>query len=249
MRRFFINPDELNQNSVVLTGEEFHHLKNVTRLDAGERLELLDGQGRVALAEIVSLEKKRANLKIISVEQLKALPKPWIQLAVSVPKFQTMDLIVQKAAELDVRTVIPILSQRSFVKKKSELLDSKIERWNKISREACKQCGRPWPMEVTPGKALAEELENATGANSLFLYEGEGMKDIKTLLTQKISLNSRPETVTLFIGAEGGFSPEEVESFVGKGLEPVTLGATVLRVETACIAVISVIKYHLDLMR
>ncbi len=251
MRRFFISPEQLGAKAepghrVDLTGEEFHHLKNVTRLEPGERVELLDGEGRLALAEIKSIGKKLATLEVLEIKDLPPLPKPYIRLAVCLPKFQTMDLIVQKAAELGVKEIVLLLSERSFMKKNSEVLTDKITRWKKISLEACKQSGRSWPMEIPAINTLQNFLENTDLKSAVFLFEGESVQDIKSEL---VNFNRQTEWVTVIIGAEGGFSPDEVSSLQTKGLKPITLGDLVLRVETACITIVSVIKYHFDLMR
>jgi 16S rRNA (uracil1498-N3)-methyltransferase len=238
--------DILPGGSPTLAGDEFHHLKNVCRLEEGERVELLDGQGRIAIAQIASIGKKSAELNIESIRNLPAPPQPRVNLVICVPRFQKMDLIIQKSVELDAAQIIPVVSQRSFVKTLSDDLDSKVLRWRKIAAEACKQSGRAWPMEIADFSKLSEVMGRSTPSKSLFLYEGEGTSDLKSSLNR---LGKLEEPLTVFIGAEGGFSPEEVESFSQRGFRPVTLGPLVLRVETACITILSVIQYHFDLMR
>jgi 16S rRNA (uracil1498-N3)-methyltransferase len=250
MRRFFVNPGDLKESSTLeLTGDEFHHLKNVCRLEVGERVELLDGEGGLARAEILNIEKKSAELSIISVSQIAELPYPHTEIILSIPRFQKMELIIQKCAELGATSITPVVSDRSFVKTISLDLESKIERWNKISNEACKQSGRAWPLKLKAPSKLQDEL--AVTSNGLFLFEGEGQTDIKTYLSELSarSVNTPIKNIRIFIGAEGGFSPAEVELFKNQNLKPVTLGPLVLRVETACISILSVIQYHFDLMR
>src|SRR5437868_196291 len=100
MRRFFIQSDQgFNGNSVELTGDEFHHLRNVCRLEEGERVELLDGRGKIALATITEIGKKSANLQIEKVNELPPPPWPQIEIVLCVPRFQKMDLIIQKSVE------------------------------------------------------------------------------------------------------------------------------------------------------
>lgn len=246
MRRFFVSPDDLKLKTVELVGDEFHHLKTVTRLEAGENVELLDGQGGLAKATILSIEKRKALLEIVSVAQLPSLPFPHLTLAVCIPKFQTMDLIIQKSAELGVQKLVPLLSERSFVRKDSPVLREKRARWNKISLESCKQCGRSWPMEILDPVSLETFLIQSDSKSSVFLFEGEATQNIKSELSK---MNSSLKNISAIIGPEGGFSLGEVALFRTKDLKPVTLGDLVLRVETACIATLSVIKYHFDLMR
>ena len=254
MRRFFVEQGSLVDGAKIqLDGDEFHHLKNVCRLEEGERVELLDGRGLIALSEIETLGKRSATLKIIVIQKMPEQPAPHVRIILGVPRFQKMDLIIQKCVELGATEVTPVVSDRSFVKKLSKELDGKVGRWNKVAIEACKQSGRAWPMKIGEFSRLQDEVEKfAVGGTSgakdsgLFLYEGDAATDIKSAL-QKFA--TTPRELNLFIGAEGGFSPEEVSLFKAKGLKPVTLGPLVLRVETACITILSIIQYHFDLMR
>jgi len=248
VRRFFVTPDNLNENQAVhLDGDEFHHLKNVCRLEEGERVELLDGEGRIALAVINQIGKKSATLDIEKIDKLSPMPFPHVKIILCVPRFQKMDLIIQKCVELGATEILPVVSDRSFVKSLSKDLTVKVKRWEKIAGEACKQSGRAWPMKISEFSTLAKASELAKADESLFLYEGDGVLNIKSALEKKQA--STLETLTLFIGAEGGFSTTEVENFKKLGFQPVTMGSLVLRVETACIAILSVIQYHFGLMR
>jgi 16S rRNA (uracil1498-N3)-methyltransferase len=246
MRRFFIQENQKleSESSIELIGDEFHHLKNVCRLEQGERVELLDGLGKIAVAVISSIGKKSALLTTEKVLELPRPPNPSIEIVLCIPRFQIMDLIIQKSVELGAAKIVPVVSERSFVKDLHHDLESKISRWNKIALEACKQSGRAWPLildEVTP---LDKKIEATT--NGLFLYEGESTQDVKSALEKYKEV---PETLSVFVGPEGGFSPREVAKFISRGLPPVTMGPLVLRVETACIALLSVIEYHFGLMK
>jgi 16S rRNA (uracil1498-N3)-methyltransferase len=247
VRRFFVDPQDIApEGSVTLAGDEFHHLRNVCRLEEGERVELLDGRGRIATAKIQTIGKKSAELTIEDIRDLPPPPQPRVTLVICVPRFQKMDLIIQKSVELGADRIIPVVSERSFVKTLSKDLDSKVKRWRKIASEACKQSGRAWPLEIADFTKLAETMKSSVPERSLFLYEGEGTRDVKSALT---AWGAVKEPLTVFIGAEGGFSRGEVEEFSGRGFAPVTMGPLVLRVETACITILSVIQYHFDLMR
>lgn len=243
MRRFFTEPENLDQDSVALTGDEFHHLKNVSRLEEGEIIELLDGAGRIARSKITKIDKRSAQILILERRSLPPPPAPLIEIILCLPRFQKMDIIIQKAVELGASKITPVVSERSFLKSLSKEVTSKIPRWQKISTEACKQSGRVWPMEWGEPIQLSTSISRAKGENALFLYEGEGTLDIKSALN---SFKETPKNLKVFIGAEGGFSSGEVEKFKVNGLKPVTLGPLVLRVETACIAILSVIGYEFD---
>jgi len=246
MRRFFVQPENLKSKNVTLEGDEFHHLRNVSRLEVGEFVELLDGAGQIAKAKITEIKKKLAVLEVLDIKTLRPMPVPHIEIVLCLPRFQKMDMIIQKAAELGAAKISPVVSDRSFLKNVSKELSTKMPRWKKISIEACKQSGRAWPMGWSDPETLDEALLRLQKRSGLFLFEGESALDIKSALTK---FESAPNQLTVFIGAEGGFSPKEVEKFKDLGFDPVTLGPLVLRVETACIAILSVIEYHFGLMR
>jgi 16S rRNA (uracil1498-N3)-methyltransferase len=217
----------------------------VSRLEEGERVEVLDGQGHIGIAEIKTITKKMATLEIIEKRSLPPLPQPEIHFYIGVPKFQTMDLIVQKLVEMGASSITPVLSDRSFIKSKSPQWEEKLERWNKIGLEACKQCGRAWPLKLSPFMTFNEVLEQLKDKPTLFLYEGETSQNIK----EALSSFSAPQHLHVLIGAEGGFSPKEVSELHKLEIKSITLGDLVLRVETACITLASVIKYHFNLLQ
>jgi len=253
VRRFWISPEDISDGgaTVTLSGDEFHHLSHVARLGEGERLELLTGDGRIATGEILSITKKNAEIKILSVNRLPPPPEPRVSLILSVPRFQKMDLILQKCVELGCHEMIPVVSEKSFVKTINSDLKGKIPRWKKIILEACKQSGRAWPMEIREPQKLSHEvarIQSSSDQAGLFLYEGEGVVDIKSAL-HKIRQGGALRSIACFVGAEGGFSPQEVGFFGDAGFHSVTMGPLVLRVETACIALLGVIQYEFDYMR
>jgi 16S rRNA (uracil1498-N3)-methyltransferase len=245
MRRFFVNPKDLKpDHEVILEGDEFHHLKVISRLESGEKVELLDGSGHIAQAEILSIGKKNAVLKVLKIDLVPEAAKPVIDLYLCVPRFQKMDLIIQKCVELGVETLTPLVSDRSFLKTVSKDLLGKLPRWEKIILEACKQSGRPRVMALKEPMTLEKALTQLDPKTTLFPYEGEGVA-----INEMLSAMSKPNRVAILVGAEGGFSPTEVQLCLQKGLKPSTLGPLVLRVETACITLVSVIQYHFGLMR
>ncbi|MCC6277082.1 MAG: 16S rRNA (uracil(1498)-N(3))-methyltransferase [Oligoflexia bacterium] len=246
MRRFFVDPDMLiDGQEIHLEGDEFQHLRVVSRLDVGERVELLDGAGHLGVARILEIGKKSARLKIESKSTLSPQAEPHLHYFVCVPKFQTMDLILQKCAELGVQSLTPVVSERSFMKSVSGDLKKKMPRWQKISKESCKQSGRGYPMELNDPITLSRTLEQLNPESTVFPYEGEAVVPISNFLAQVKS----PKSIQVLIGAEGGFSPTEVQVAKARGFVAVSLGPLVLRVETACIATAAVIQYHFGLMR
>ncbi|MEQ1877494.1 MAG: 16S rRNA (uracil(1498)-N(3))-methyltransferase [Bdellovibrionia bacterium] len=249
MRRYWIPADRMTATDAIISGDNFHHIVDVCRVQSGDKFELLHGDGYAYLVEMGAIQKKQAIAKILEKRKIEPLRAPFVRLCVSVPKFQTFETILEKAVELGVAEVLPFISDFSFVRSpQAEPLKGKRARFLKIIQSATEQCGRGEIMPLAEPVRLEKLLESfnrTTNAAGLFPYEGSGDTDIKAALTGFHS----PSDVWLFVGSEGGFSSGEVELFRANSMRPVTLGPQVLRVETACLALVSVIKYHFDLMR
>lgn len=248
MRRYWIDPSNLNQSEVLFSGDVFHHIFDVCRQEKGSHFEVLTGDQKAYLVEIISMSKKSAVGKIIETREIPPLKRPYIHLALSVSRYQVMDAVVEKAVEMGVHAIHPFFSDFSFVR--SFLPPGKLERWEKIVVSATQQSGRGELMKIHQPVALKDLLGgiNLDSPNlGLFAYEGESSLDVKSFLTQP--RQTPPSDIWLFVGSEGGFSQTEVQTFIKKGLEPVTLGDQVLRVETACITLLAVLKYEFELMR
>jgi 16S rRNA (uracil1498-N3)-methyltransferase len=172
-------------------------------------------------------------------------------LALAVSRFPVMDAIVEKAVELGVKSIQPLFTEFSFVRTRSALSANKVERWDKIVRSATQQCGRGDLMPISPALGLDEFLSKFNQKSSvmgLFAYEGPSTLSVKDYVTEKKKEAGPLKEIWVFVGSEGGFSYDEVEKLRNLALHPVTLGSQVLRVETACMALVSVLKYDFDLM-
>jgi 16S rRNA (uracil1498-N3)-methyltransferase len=247
VRRFWIEPEHIQGLNIEIEGELFHHIRDVCRFDVGSRFEVLPGDGRALFVEVTQVAKKTLNAKILEERIIPPLPKPHIHLFVSIPKFATFETILEKAAELGVAEVTPFFSDYSFVRSEEKMGESKWTRWEKIIRAASQQCGRGTLMKLNPAQKLSDILKAfnpQTKVLGLFPYEGETPLSLKEHLQ---SMGAKTfEQVFVFVGSEGGFSEKEVQLFQQHGLPPVSLGDQILRVETACLALTSVIKYHFE---
>ncbi|MCB0422955.1 MAG: 16S rRNA (uracil(1498)-N(3))-methyltransferase [Bdellovibrionales bacterium] len=247
MRRFWYGKKP-KDSSVLIEGELFHHIFDVCRFQEGSRFELLTEESVALFVEVESLQKKRAKVVVQEERVIPPLPQPWIHLCVSLPKFSTLEEILEKAVELGVHTLHPLISDFSFVKEAKKISDSKWERWQKIIVGATQQTGRGELLRVAPLTTLdkkIEEFNRKTKVQGLFLYEGQSPLRLHQALAP---WKSQPlEEIWAFIGSEGGFSQQEVNVFERQSLPPVTLGRQILRVETACLAVASILKYEFGL--
>lgn len=266
LRRYWIESSQLHEPSrqVTFTGDTFHHIFDVCRQSVGSKFEVLTEQSKAYFVEVTEHTKKNALAKILEERIIPPLPQPHIHLALSISRFPVMDAVMEKAVEMGVKSVVPFFSEHSFVRSNERISENKLERWDKIVKSATQQSGRGDLMKIyAPIKFsdLSAQINLNHENKGLFAYEGEATQSIKAYLE---SMRAKPEQNTasrpaqgpgeiknlwLVVGSEGGFSYKEVDELKAKGLEPVTVGSQILRVETACIALVSVLKYEFDLMR
>lgn len=250
MRRYWIDKKNIQASSVEFSGDLFHHIFEVCRQERGHHFEVITEDSVAFLVEVTAVEKKRAEAQIIEKRVIAPLPHPWMHLAISLPRFQVMDAVLEKSVEMGVKSVQPLFSDYSFMRKDSSLPQNKLDRWEKIIVSATQQSGRGDLMTLASPQNFADFVKKINlnqGHMCLFAYEGSANSDIKTHLS--LYKNKAISDIWVVVGSEGGFSDNEVREMKGLDFQPVTLGPQVLRVETACIALISVLKYEFDLMR
>lgn len=255
VRRYWVPKETKQGEEVVLKGDVLHHIRDVCRMHIGSKFEvIIEGAqregGSAHLVEIVRETKHESIARLIESRKIEPLPYPHIHLAMSVPRFPVFEAVVEKAVELGVTSIQPFFSDFSFIRKQDDVFDKKRQRFEKIVVSATQQSGRGDLMPIKPLTSIDELLTtfNRSGnAQGLFAYEGEAVLAAKTGVDAMKT--AKPDNIWLFVGSEGGFSDREVQLFQGVGLKSVTLGPQVLRVETACVALVSIIKYDFDLMR
>ena len=229
--RFFVDKIE---DEIVLDGDEFRHAKNVLRLTEGSEVTLLDGSGAEFSAVIAKVEKGRMLLHVLSKAQSDREPKTEVYLLIGALKGDKTELVVQKAAELGVGKV-GVFSSRYCA---AYMNENKLERLNRVSREAAKQCMRSRAPEVVYFDTLEKALESADGyANKIFACEfleksEKGLRDLNG-------------SCALVVGSEGGFAEEEFARAKELGFYGISLGKRILRAETAAISLLSVVMYEL----
>lgn len=249
MRRYWVEKQYFSEEAVVIQGDDFKHICKVCRQSEGSRFEILAEDEKAYFVEIIEMKKNQALAKILEVRDLPPIKKPHIHLALSLPKFQTLERVIEKSVELGVHTVHLFSSDFSFMKPKPGELVKKQERWNKIIKGATQQTGRGDLMkltEVTPLDVLLKEFSSQPQATGLLAYEGDAPMSLKQALGQR---GDSVDSYWVFVGSEGGFSPGDLDLFNNSGLLPISLGDQVLRVETACVTLLSILKYgvgHFD---
>jgi 16S rRNA (uracil1498-N3)-methyltransferase len=257
MRRYWVPQNFILEDKVELSGEVLHHIRDVCRMRIGNRFEVLSENQKAYLVEMISESKHQSLAQIIEVRDILPIPRPHIVLALSIPRFNVYEAILEKSVELGVHSIQPFFSDYSFIRKQEDVLDKKAARFQKIIQSATQQSGRGDFMPILQPLTLPELLKNFNreqadqsltgGITGLFAYEGDSETSLKKQLIKisQESTNQSLQKVYVFVGSEGGFSEAEVELFKKYSLAPITLGTQVLRVETACVALVSVIKYEL----
>ena len=236
LKRYYIET-ELRENAHVnLDGEEFHHLKNVMRTRVGDEVELFNGTNFNAHATVVSIDKNKAILLINRVQINESEPTINFTLFQAVCKGEKLSLITQKITEIGANNLTVFYSQFTDIKDKTSKLD-KLER---VSISACKQCGRSSVLNVKGVLPFEKMIEEAKKLDKVFVaYENaDGIT-----LFDSLSQNSNYKNIGLIIGAEGGFSEEEIKKLEENNFEIVSLGKRILRTETASIAGTSTIIF------
>ncbi len=245
MYQFFVEPSQIQDKRIVITGNDVNHIKNVLRMKIGEEIAVSNGvDGKEYRCGIEELGEDQivCTLRFIKEDGVELASQ--IYLFQGLPKADKMELIIQKAVELGVHEVIPMATKRCVVKLDEKKAASKVNRWQGIAEAAAKQSKRGVIPRVHAVMSMKEAVAYAGEMEvKLIPYElAEDMAHTKQLIEQV-----KPgQRVAIFIGPEGGFEEAEVQMALEAGIEPITLGRRILRTETAGFTVLSWLMYHLE---
>lgn len=233
MPRFFVKQDQINENSIVIYGEDAHHIARSLRMAVGDPLTVCDMRGNeydCAITEFESDTQVKAEIKEIRHSENES--PIYIRLFQALPKGDKLDTIIQKAVECGVSEIIPFESERCVVRVKQDAEDRKTERRNRIAEEAAKQSGRSVLPTVRKSASFTQMLDMASDSDVvLFCYEGDGTEALGNILDAW--KGKMPASVSIVIGSEGGFSIAETQKAIEKGMRLTGLGKRILRTETA----------------
>ncbi|MBF0484975.1 MAG: 16S rRNA (uracil(1498)-N(3))-methyltransferase [Candidatus Omnitrophica bacterium] len=231
MHRFFANLKEDSQNVVIDDADELHHLTHALRLKPGDRVELINGCGLLAEAEILSILKKEARLLVLAVRNAGSPRLPRIILACAIPKKSRFEDIIDKCTQLGVDEIIPMITERTECVLSDKALPAKIGRYQKVLRSAVKQSKRLFSPVIHAPMLFDHVLKNFCNASTAsFIPWLEGSR---IPLKEALAEASGKEKILFLIGPEGDFTLAEVAQAKEKGAVPVSLGPNVLRVDTA----------------
>ena len=246
MHHFFVNPEQVEDGLIRITGSDVNHIKNVLRIRQGEEMLVSDGTGRDYLCQAEEIAGLEVTVRILETEEEgRELPSR-IWLFQGLPKSDKMEVILQKAVELGAAGVIPVATRNAVVKLDAKKAEAKIRRWQAIAESAAKQSKRSYIPQVGPVMSLKEAfsyIEEQKFDLRMIPYELEkGMDGTKTVLEAL----APGQQVAVFIGPEGGFDEEEIQLALKMGVKPVSLGKRILRTETAGPAILALLMMKLE---
>jgi 16S rRNA (uracil1498-N3)-methyltransferase len=238
LARFFV-PGIYDRDEIVrVDGGDAHHIVDVLRLGSGERIEIIDSAAHAFVAEL-TCEGKRVSARLV--EEFARTPDPDVRVDVAqaLPKGTKMDFVVEKATELGAATILPFSSERAVA---HEAGASKLERWRRIARSAAEQCGRRDIPAVLAPMAFEELLARfGTYDRVFFAWESEERRPLRARLP---SLLAGVRSILIVVGPEGGFSHAEADAARPRGAEVISLGARILRTETAAMVLLAILNYE-----
>jgi 16S rRNA (uracil1498-N3)-methyltransferase len=247
MHRFYIDPSQSQEKILHLSERESHHGLRVLRVRAGERAVTLDGAGTEYMCEVHETKQDLLTLKVLQ-KHMSTRPSYQITLLQAIPKGKMMESIVQKATELGVHRIIPLLADRSVIQLEEESAAAKVEKWQTTAIESIKQCGSAWlPQIETPisvGTYLARgERPDLPLIATLQPDAQHPRKFFREFIEERKRL---PVTSSVWVGPEGDFTPAEISAIRSSGALPITLGPLILRSETAAFYCLSILNYELQ---
>ena len=239
-RRFMINSRSIRDGFASFDGDLFNHIVRVLRLGTGTPLLLVDEHGKEYDAVIDQVDRDWVVVKLAE-----TLPPPndshapRITICQALPKGDKTELILQKCTELGAHDFWLFGGKRSVARVRGDQQTSKLERWNRVTAEAARQCGRRTIPAVSWHPDAGEAASSANHDLRLLLWEGEKSQNLKALLAEMPA----PCSAIVVVGPEGGFDPQEVALFRKQGFHPITLGTRILRTETAALAITAILQY------
>ncbi|HYK19972.1 MAG TPA: 16S rRNA (uracil(1498)-N(3))-methyltransferase [Pyrinomonadaceae bacterium] len=236
-RRFYAPPTAFADQTVTLGTDEARHLRDVLRLENGDEVYLFDGGGKEFRCRVANVGRNAVKLRVeAEVEPAKPESQLQLNLCIALLKGEKFDLVVQKATELGVSKIVPLITRYADIHlRDASDATKRVGRWQRIAVEAAKQSGRAFVPEITGPVGF----ESALVADGLRVMFSERLGDSLETLPKRPA----PHSITALVGSEGGWSDEEIEAARARDFHVVTLGGRILRAETAAIAVTALLQH------
>ncbi|MBU6401726.1 MAG: 16S rRNA (uracil(1498)-N(3))-methyltransferase [Verrucomicrobia bacterium] len=247
MHRFYLPPDQCRDSVLQLSAADGHHAREVLRVRLGDRAAVLDGVGAELLCEVREVSSRAVSLAVL--QRHSQPPLAWqVTLLQAVPRGKTMETIVQKATELGVFRIVPLLSERTTVRLAEGEWSRKADKWRLTAIEAIKQCGSPWLPQIATPASPREVLQRGEKFElSLIASLQRDSRHPRECFEAFTAEQQRsPKSIGVWVGPEGDFTPAELSAAKGAGAWPISLGPLILRSDTAAVYCLSVINYELQ---
>lgn len=244
MYKFFVETEQIVEDTVFITGEDVNHIVHVLRMKKGEQVLVSTSNDREYLCEITAFEEEAVQLKLLDVYGSNRELPIEVTLYQALPKGDKMETVIQKMVELGAVRIVPVVTKRCVVQLDQKKAAKKVARWNAISEAAAKQSKRNKIPEVMMPMSFAEALLDAKKLEAALIpYENaEGMEQARCMVDEA----AKKRSLGIFIGPEGGFTEQEIEKSQQNGVKPISLGHRILRTETAGMMLMSVIMFATD---
>lgn len=250
MPKFFVKENQISNNKIEIVGDDVNHITNVLRMKQGEILKVCNQEtGENYIAEIINAQKNSVTCEIQEKLEETAESNVDITLYQGLPKFEKMELIIQKNTEVGVNAIVPVIMERTVIKLDEKQVSKKLERWQKIAEIAAKQSMRdkiPEIKNIIKINKISDSLKNEKFDTILVAYENEEKTMLKKELKKLENLKDKKYKIAIIIGPEGGISEREIEQLNNLGAKCVSLGRRILRTETAGIIMSGDIMYELE---
>jgi len=240
MSRFYVKPEDVKGNEILVSEEEVHHIIDVMRLSSGDEVVAFDGTGKEYIGKISNVSKASLKIKIEKINKPKLKSKPYVTLAQALPKKTKIDFIIEKATELGVSEVIPLVTERTIVRLSEDKRTQKNQHWQNIAISASKQCGR-LDIPKVRGSLLFNDLLKEIKDYDLAMMAclSESSKPLKEVLS-----NFDGKKILVMVGPEGDFSLKEIKQASSSGIKSISLGRLVLKADTAGLFILSILNYE-----
>jgi 16S rRNA (uracil1498-N3)-methyltransferase len=251
MHRFYLPPEQSGGQALFLSGDEAHHAHHVLRLLPGQVVEVLNGAGEIVTCEVRSSNRSSLELAVLARKARDPLPCS-VTLIQAIPKGKLFEDIVEKATELGVSCIVPLISERVISRPEGDDAMRKTAKWKRTAIETLKQCGSAWLPTIQPPVALADYLSRREHAELPFLASLQpDAREMRECVTRFLNAQQRPpRSASLWIGPEGDFSLGEIEQINREtGAQPISLGPWVLRTDTATIASLALLNHEIRTAR
>ena len=249
MQRYFVNGPSEN-GRFYIEGEDYHHIVRVMRMKQGDQIICVSPKGESALCEIAEITGEQAVADIVQWNVESSELPVHITIASGLPKGDKLELIIQKGTELGAFSFVPFVAARSVVKWDEKKSSKKVDRWQKISKEAAEQSHRSTIPNVASPIPFSELVKVAEGYDyKLIAYEEEAKQGETSVLSEVFNKMRQKESLIIIFGPEGGLTEKEVAILQDNGFLSCGLGPRILRTETAPLYLLSAASYHFELMR